>query len=119
MVKTILIVDDFESSLNILEKSLEKAGYLVLKSGDGQEALTHFDGRDIDLVITDLNMPNMDGISLVKAIRANTEYKFTPVILLTTKANQQEQAKEAGVTSFMQKPFQVEALLANVRKIVR
>lgn len=121
MPKTILIVDDFESSRNILCKTLESAGYNVLKGEDGETALKHLNGTAVDLIITDLNMPIMDGISLIKNIRAHVKYKFTPVILLTTnsKNEKKELAKEAGATACIEKPFQVDELLANVKRIIR
>ncbi|MDJ1506635.1 response regulator [Xanthocytophaga agilis] len=119
MKKNILIVDDFEISRNLLDKLLTKAGCLVMSAEDGVDAQTYLDGRCFDLIITDLNMPNMDGIELVKAIRAHAIYRYIPVIMLSTKSNQDRPAIEAGVTVFIQKPFQVETLLASVKKIVR
>jgi len=121
MAKTILIVDDFESSRNILEKTLANAGYNILKGEDGKEALKRFDGSAIDLVITDLNMPNMDGLTLTKSIREIRNYQYVPVILLTTstKSDQQELAKSAGVTMCMAKPYNVETLLMTVKKMIR
>jgi two-component system chemotaxis response regulator CheY len=121
MTKTILIVDDFESSRNILGKTLESAGYNVLHGNDGESALKILDKLPVDLVITDLNMPGMDGISLIKNIRLREDYQFTPVLLLTTnsKNDKKELAKEAGATGWIEKPFQVEALLNNIRKMVR
>lgn len=121
MAKTILIVDDFESSRNILGRTLEFAGYKVLHGSDGENAMTKLDGTRIDLIITDLNMPGMDGINLIKNLRKTINYKFTPVILLSTngKSDKQEQAKQAGATAFIEKPFQVEAFLENVKRIIR
>ncbi|MDQ3393438.1 MAG: response regulator [Bacteroidota bacterium] len=121
MPKTILIVDDFESSRNILGRTLEYAGYTVLHGSDGENAMVQLNGTRIDLIITDLNMPGMDGISLIKSLRKTINYKFTPVILLSTnaKSDKQEQAKQAGATAFVEKPFQVEALLESVKKMIR
>ncbi|MDQ3393434.1 MAG: response regulator [Bacteroidota bacterium] len=121
MPKTILIVDDFESSRNILGRTLEGAGYIVIKGDDGDNALDLLKATSVDLIITDLNMPNMDGISLIKNIRAISSMQYTPVILLTTnsKNEKKELAKEAGATACIEKPFQVEALLANVKRIIR
>jgi len=118
---TILIVDDFASSRNILEKTLTNAGYTVLKGEDGLGALEQLNGQKIDLVITDLNMPNMDGLALAQSIRQNDNYQFMPIILLTTSTNaeQHERAAKAGITAIMKKPYDVETLLKNVRKIVR
>lgn len=121
MAKTILIVDDFESSRNILDKMLKNAGYNVLQGEDGEKAMIIMDHSEIDMIITDLNMPNMDGITLIRKIRSKQEHQFTPVLLLTTNSQREkkEQAKEAGVTGWIEKPFQVEALLSNIRKIMR
>jgi len=121
MTKTILIVDDFESSRSILGRTLENAGYKVMQGNDGEAALKILDELSIDLVITDLNMPGMDGISLIKNIRSREDYQFTPVLLLTTnsKNDKKELAKEAGATAWIEKPFQVEALLNNIRKMIR
>lgn len=121
MPKTILIVDDFESSRNILGRTLEHAGYNVLHGSDGDKAMQQLNGARIDLIITDLNMPGMDGISLIKNVRNTSTYKFTPVILLSTngKSEKQEQAKQAGATAFVEKPFQVESFLENVKRIIR
>ena len=118
---TILIVDDFTSSRNILEKTLTNAGYAVLKGEDGQDAIKQFNGQKIDLVITDLNMPNMDGLSLAQSIRDKSDYQFTPIVLLTTSTNaeQHERATKAGITAIMKKPYDVETLLKNIKKIVR
>jgi two-component system chemotaxis response regulator CheY len=121
MNKTILIVDDFESSRNILEKMLCKAGYTVLKGEDGQDALKYFDGQPIDLVITDLNMPNMNGMELSRSVRGTGGYEFVPIILLTTstKPEQLAQAQSAGVTVCMKKPYEVEPLLKNITRMIR
>jgi len=121
MTKTILIVDDFESSRNILEKTLKNAGYAVLKGEDGNDALKQMNGATIDLVITDLNMPNMDGLTLTKSIRGIRSHQYVPIILLTTstKSDQQETAKAAGVTMCITKPYDVQNLLSVVKKIVR
>jgi len=121
MLKTILIVDDFESSRNILGRTLKSAGYNVVVGDDGESALRLLNETTVDLIITDLNMPNMDGISLIKNVRSLTKYQFTPVILLTTntKSEKKDLAKEAGATACLEKPFQVETLLANVKRIIR
>lgn len=117
----ILIVDDFESSRNILERTLTNAGYAVLKSEDGTDALKSLDGQRVDLVITDLNMPNMDGLTLSRSIRELPHYKHTPIVLLTTSnsAEQHEKARASGITATMTKPYEVETLLRNIKKIVR
>lgn len=121
MKKTILIVDDFESSRNILGRALETAGYEIIHGEDGEKAMKILEGAEVDLVITDLNMPIMDGIDLIKNIRAKNDYQFMPVLLLTSNSrnNKREEAKEAGVTAWLEKPFKVDTLLINVKRIMR
>lgn len=121
MSKTILIVDDSESVREIVSFSLKNAGYTVLEGKDGQDALRYLNGEEIHLVITDLNMPNMDGIALIKEIRQLKEYKFTPILLLTTEsqAAKKQEAKAAGATGWIVKPFVAEKLLDVVKKVIR
>ncbi len=121
MSKTILIVDDSESIREVVNATLESDGYKVLVGVDGADAQKHLDGQEIDLVITDLNMPIKDGIELIKDIRANESYKFTPILLLTTEsqAEKKQEAKDAGATGWIVKPFVQEKLLATVKKVIR
>lgn len=121
MSKTILIADDSESIREVVSLTLKNAGYEVLVGNDGAEALTFFDGRVIDLVVTDLNMPNMDGISLIREVRAKGDYQFTPILLLTTEsqAAKKQEAKEAGATGWIVKPFVQDKLLAVIKKVMR
>ena len=121
MGKRILIVDDSESIREVVSFTLENAGHEVLKGVDGQDALKFLDGQPIDLVITDLHMPNMDGIELIKQIRANENYKFVPILFLTTEsqASKKMEAKDAGATGWIVKPFVPEKLLAAISKVVR
>lgn len=121
MSKTILIADDSESIRELVDITLKSAGYQVLKSVDGEDAMRHLNGQSIDLVITDLNMPKMDGISLIKEIRAKSDYQTLPVLLLTTEsqASKKEEAKAVGATGWIVKPFVQEKLLAVVHKVIR
>lgn len=122
MEKTILVVDDSESIREAVGFTLESANYQVLKGRDGQEALKYFDGNtDIDLIITDLHMPNMDGITFIKEVRSKSDYQFTPILFLTTEsqASKKEDAKEAGATGWIVKPFVPDKLLAVVQKLIR
>ena len=93
----------------------------MLKGVDGEDALTHLNGQTIDLVITDLNMPKLDGINLIREIRKRSEYATLPVLLLTTEsqAAKKEEAKAAGATGWIVKPFVQEKLLAVVQKVIR
>ncbi|MDN5210891.1 response regulator [Fulvivirgaceae bacterium BMA12] len=121
MNKTILIADDSESIRQLVSATLESSGYSVLVSVDGEDALTYLDGSIIDLVITDLNMPKLDGIGVVKGIREKEQYKFIPVLMLTTEsqASKKEAAKKAGATGWIVKPFVEDKLLAVVKKVLR
>jgi len=121
MSKTVLIVDDSESIREVVNATLENAGYNVLVGVDGVDAQKHLDGQDISLVITDLNMPNKDGIELIRDIRKEDDYKFIPILLLTTESQSEKkmEAKAAGATGWIVKPFVQEKLLATVRKVIR
>jgi two-component system, chemotaxis family, chemotaxis protein CheY len=121
MQKTILIADDSASVRDLVSITLEEAGYNVLSGIDGSDALKHLNGADIDLVITDLHMPNMDGISLIKEIRGKEHYQYTPILLLTTESSsaKKQEAKEAGATGWIIKPFVQEKLLEVVKKVIR
>jgi two-component system chemotaxis response regulator CheY len=100
--------------------ALRGAGYDVVEACDGQDALGKLDGRKYNLIISDVNMPNMDGISFVKAAKALPNYKFTPIIMLTTEgdAAKVQAGKDAGVRAWVLKPFQPPALLDAVAKLV-
>ncbi len=121
MGKKILIVDDSESIRDVVNYTLENNGHEVLVGIDGQDAIRHLNGQKIDLVITDLYMPNMDGISLIKVIRNNSNYKYTPILFLTTESQQEKkiEAKTAGATGWIVKPFIPESLLAVINKVLR
>jgi len=118
MKKTILIVDDFKNTRFATRFTLEREGYEILEAGDGVEALKLFDGRQVDLVVTDLNMPNMNGIKLTAEIRKLPQYKYIPILLLTTEtdADKKEQAKAAGITGWIQKPFVMDKFIAFIKK---
>jgi two-component system chemotaxis response regulator CheY len=121
MKKTIVIVDDFENTRRVIEYSLKNLEHDVLMAENGQEALKFFDGRKIDLLITDLNMPVMDGIELVENLRNNSTYMFLPIIMLTTERNQakREKADEIKVTTWMQKPFEQEKFVKIVSRCLK
>lgn len=122
MAKTIVIVDDSESIREVVSFTLENAGYDVLVGVDGKDALKFFDGsNDIDLLITDLYMPNMNGIELIKAVRANTDYKRIPILFLTTESQRDKkmEAKQAGATGWIIKPFVPAKLLSALNKVLR
>lgn len=120
MAKTILIVDDSASLRQVVGIALKGAGYDVIDACDGVDALKKLDGRKIHLIISDVNMPNMDGLSFVKAAKQLPAYKFTPVIMLTTEAGDamKQQGQAAGAKAWVVKPFQPAQMLGAVAKLV-
>jgi two-component system, chemotaxis family, chemotaxis protein CheY len=121
-MKTILIADDSDSVRELVSFTLENAGYHVLVGVDGEDALKHLNsGAEIDLVLTDLHMPKLDGIGLIKSIRSKPQYQYVPILFLTTEsqAEKKEEAKAAGATGWIVKPFVPEKLLATVTKVIR
>ena len=121
MSKNILIVDDSESIREVVIFTLENAGYNVISAIDGLDALKKLEGQPVDLIITDLHMPHMDGIGLIKEIRKKDTYKFIPILYLTTESQHslKMEAKQAGATGWIVKPFMPEKLIAAIEKIVR
>lgn len=120
MAKTILVVDDSTSIRQVVGISLRGAGYEVIEASHGQDALSKMTGQKIHLIISDVNMPVMDGISFLKEVKNHPRYKFTPVIMLTTEAGQDKMAegRAAGAKAWIVKPFQPPQLLDAVAKLV-
>ncbi|GFM38393.1 response regulator [Desulfovibrio psychrotolerans] len=120
MTKTIMTVDDSASVRQMVSLTLKKAGYDVIEAQDGKDALAKMKGS-VHMVITDLNMPNMDGITLIRSIRAIPAYKFIPIVMLTTEsqASKKQEGKSAGATGWIVKPFKPEQLVDVVRKVLR
>jgi len=120
MAKTILIVDDSASLRQVVGIALTGAGYDVLEARDGRDALAKLDGRKIHLIISDVNMPNMDGLTFLKAAKQLAAYKFTPVIMLTTEAGADKKAagQAAGAKAWVVKPFQPAQMLNAVAKLI-
>lgn len=116
----ILIVDDSASMRNMVSATLQSAGHQVKDAGDGQQALTQAKTGRFDAVITDLNMPVMNGIELVKNLRLLPDYKYTPILLLTTESSSDKktEGKQAGATGWLVKPFNPEKLLATVDRVL-
>lgn len=119
MAKTILVVDDSASLRQVVKMALTGAGYSVLEAGDGQAALALLDGRTINMVVCDVNMPIMNGIEFVKAAKALPGYKFLPILMLTTESQEEkkEQGKAAGAKAWMVKPFAPTQLVNAVSKL--
>lgn len=120
MAKTILIVDDSSSLRQVVNLALTRAGYEVIEATDGQDALTKLDGRKINLIVSDVNMPRMDGITFVTQVKQNPRYKFTPIIMLTTEGQdaKKEQGRAAGAKAWIVKPFNPPILLDAVSKLI-
>jgi two-component system chemotaxis response regulator CheY len=120
MSKTVLIVDDSASIRQVVSITLKGAGYHVIEGCDGKDALTKLDGRKVHLIISDVNMPNMDGITFVKNVKQMPAYKFTPVIMLTTEAGEakKEEGRAAGAKAWVVKPFQPAQMLTAVSKLI-
>ena len=116
---SILIVDDSASMRQMVSFTLKSAGYQVEEAGDGMDALAKAKTASFNVVITDVNMPRMDGITLIKELRALPNYKFTPLLMLTTEsaADKKQEGKAAGATGWMVKPFNPDQLLATVKKV--
>lgn len=117
----ILAVDDSASMRQMVSFTLKGAGHDVLEASDGDEALKIAQGETgIDLVISDINMPKMDGISLIKELRALANYKFTPILMLTTESSgeKKSEGKSAGATGWIVKPFNPDQLIATIGKVL-
>ncbi len=121
MSKTILIVDDSESIREVVSFTLKNEGYDVLVGVDGKDALKFLDGSHIDLIITDLHMPEMNGIEFIKSVRVMDQYKRIPILFLTTESQSSKkmEAKEAGATGWIIKPFVPAKLIAALKKVLR
>ncbi len=120
-MKRVMTIDDSASMRQMVTFTLETAGFEVVQAVDGRDALAKLQGGDIHLFLADLNMPNMDGIELTRRLRATSEYKFVPIVLLTTEsqADKKQQAKAAGATGWIVKPFEPDKLVAIVKKVMR
>jgi two-component system chemotaxis response regulator CheY len=105
----------------LVKMILKEAGYEVIIGEDGQDALSRFDGRTIDLVITDLHMPRMNGLELIEEIRKRQSYRFVPILFLTTetKPELKQKAKAAGATGWITKPFDKDKFLQIIKKVIR
>ena len=120
MSHVVLSVDDSSSMRLLVKGTLQTAGYEVVQTVDGVEALEYARSHSVDLVLTDVNMPHMDGISLVRELRGLANYKSVPILVLTTVsgADNRKLGKEAGATGWLLKPFSPEELLAAVKRVL-
>jgi two-component system, chemotaxis family, chemotaxis protein CheY len=120
MANVILAVDDSASMRQMVNFTLKGAGYQVVQAVDGVDALEYARDHSVDLVLTDVNMPRMDGITLVKELRTLPTYRYTPMLMLTTESSQEKkmQGKQAGATGWIVKPFNPEQLLATIARVL-
>lgn len=120
MSKTILIVDDSSSVRTVVKATLKSAGYDVLEGVDGKDGIAKLTGQKVHLIISDVNMPNMNGIEMVKHIKQMPNYRFTPICMLTTESEQSKmtEGKAAGAKAWIVKPFQPPKLLDAVSKLI-
>jgi two-component system chemotaxis response regulator CheY len=118
MGKTIMIVDDSISMRQLVSFTLQSEGFNVLEAADGREAMEKATGTSVDMFITDLNMPEMDGIELIRHLKANPRYRFRPIVMLTTESQEskKQEGKEAGAAGWIVKPFTPDELLHLVKK---
>lgn len=119
MGKTVMIVDDSASMRQVVAITLRGAGYDVVEAEDGLAALAKLPQQKVHLIICDVNMPNMDGISFVRKLKQEPQFKFTPVMMLTTESedDKKRQGQEAGAKAWMVKPFQPPQMLGAVQKL--
>ncbi len=120
-MKKILAVDDSASMRQMVSFTLKKAGFDVTEAKDGVEALEIAKQSEFDLVISDVNMPNMDGITLISNLRGLSSYKFVPMLMLTTESGLEKKSagKAAGATGWIVKPFNPDQLIATIGKVLR
>lgn len=120
MSKTVMVIDDSGSFRTVVKLALQKAGYTVVEAGDGKEALTKLESTaKVNLIVCDVNMPNMDGLTFLKTIKSTATHKFTPVIMLTTESQEAKKAegRAAGAKAWITKPFQPSQLVDAVNKL--
>ena len=120
MARMVLTVDDSTSMRQMVKATLVSAGYEVVEASDGQEALDYARENPVDLVITDVNMPRMDGITLIGELRALPAYRLVPMLMLTTESSQEKkmEGKRAGATGWIVKPFNPTQLIATLKKLL-
>lgn len=121
MQKTILIVDDFETTLYTVGATLKAKKFNVLKASNGQEAIKQLNGQNINLIISDYNMPEMSGLDLIEYVRSTSDYGTVPILILTTE-NSEEKKREAltkGATGWIKKPYQFDDFIKKVNRVIR
>ena len=119
MAKLIMVVDDSASMRRVVGIALKGAGYDIIEGVDGKDALSKLTGQKVHMIISDVNMPVMDGIAFLKAVKQMPAYKFTPVIMLTTESaeDKKREGQAAGARAWVVKPFQPEQLVSAVQRL--
>ena len=120
MAKTIMVIDDSASIRQVVNLTLKRAGYDIIEACDGKDALGKLAGQKVNLMVCDVNMPNMDGITFLKSLKEQPGYRFTPVIMLTTESQEskKQEGKAAGARAWVVKPFKPEQMLEAVSKLI-
>lgn len=120
MSKVIMTADDSASVRQMVAFTLKQNGYTVIEAVDGRDALNKLNNQKVDMLLTDLNMPNLDGIGLIRGVRGCPVNKFIPIVMLTTESQDTKKAegKSAGATGWIVKPFKPEQLVAVIRKVL-
>ncbi len=120
MAKIIMVVDDSSSVRTVVGIALRGAGYEVVEARDGADALARLEGRRVHLILSDVNMPVMDGLTFLKELKKHPQHRFTPVMMLTTEAGEDKKAigRSEGARAWMTKPFRPEQMLQAVQKLV-
>jgi two-component system chemotaxis response regulator CheY len=120
MAKTALIVDDSVSMRKMVAFTLQQAGFVVVEGEDGRDALSKMNGRKFEIIVTDLNMPVMDGLAFIRSVRQRPDSKFTPILMLTTESQgeKKQQGRAAGATGWIVKPFDPQKLLDTIAKVL-
>jgi two-component system chemotaxis response regulator CheY len=118
--KCALIVDDSLTIRKLVSKTLQQASFEVIEATNGQEGLDRLKSKTVQIIITDLNMPVMDGLEFIRALRQDQNYRFTPVVFLTTEAedSKKNEARAAGATAWIVKPFHPEKVMAVVGRLL-
>lgn len=121
MTKKIVVAEDFNVSRKVIVNTLAREGYSILEAADGNEAVNHFNGQPIDLLITDFNMPGMNGAELIKHVRSLNKYEFLPILLLTTEVNENKikAAVDGNITAHIKKPFDSSEFIKIVKRALR
>ena len=119
-MRTILVVDDSTTIRQVIIFCLKEAGYHIIEAVDGKDALEKLAKNQVDLLLTDLHMPNMNGFELAKEVRASARHKFIPILVLTTESqlSSKEEGRSIGVTGWFVKPFEPEQLIKVVKRVL-